>query len=151
MRHATGWSTARSLSYRQVNTDRDGRYRITKTYTTDPSRSALLVDVRFESRTGRPLQLYALYDPALSNAGDDDTGATAGRRADRERREGGERARRRARRSRATSSGYLGASDGWTDLASDFRMDWRYASAPAGQRRPDGADGARPAGAAPGR
>ncbi len=29
----------RSLSYRQVNTDPDGRYRITKTYTTDPSRS----------------------------------------------------------------------------------------------------------------
>src|ERR1700750_2802898 len=30
-----------------------------------------------------------------------------------------------------TSSGYLGTSDGYTDLQ-DFRMDWRYTSAPDG-------------------
>ena len=36
--HALSLVDPRSLSYRQVNTDPDGRYRITKTYTTDPSR-----------------------------------------------------------------------------------------------------------------
>ena len=71
MRHHTALAGRDSLSHRQVNTDPAGRYRITKTYTTDPSRSVLLMRVRFESRT--PLQLYALYDPGLSNGGDDDT------------------------------------------------------------------------------
>ena len=27
------------------------------------------------------------------------------------------------------SSGYLGTNDGWTDLQSDYEMDWNYASA----------------------
>ena len=57
----------RSLSYRQVNTA--PRYRITKTYTTDPSRSVLLMHVRFES-PGRCSSTR--FDPGLSNSGDDD-------------------------------------------------------------------------------
>src|SRR5215210_6573118 len=57
-RHAIALADGRSLSYRQVNTDKQGRYRITKTYTTDPARSALLVRVHFEALTDRPLQLY---------------------------------------------------------------------------------------------
>src|SRR4051794_14898225 len=59
----------RSLSYRQVNAT--SRWRIMKTYTTDPARNALLIDVNFESLTGKPLSLYALFDPALANGGDD--------------------------------------------------------------------------------
>ena len=129
--HVTRLADPRSLSYRQVNTDKDGRYRITKTYTTDPARSVVLVKVRFESFSRRPLQLYALYDPGLSNGGDDDAGS-------------GTRSELLATDAKAasaliaspaftaTSSGYLGASDGWTDLGTDFRMDWRYASAPEG-------------------
>jgi glucoamylase len=66
----------KSLSYRQVNTDRDGLYRITKTYTTDPARSTVLIRVRFESLTHRKLRAYVLHDPALSNNGDDDSAAT---------------------------------------------------------------------------
>ena len=73
--HTVELADPRSLTYRQVNTARSGRWRITKTDVTDPDRAAVLVDVRFESLTGRPYQLYALLDPALSNAGDDDTGA----------------------------------------------------------------------------
>ena len=67
-RHALSLTDPRSLSYRQVNTDPQGRYRITKTYTTDPSRSVLLMRVHFESLTNQPLRLYALYDPALTLA-----------------------------------------------------------------------------------
>jgi glucoamylase len=66
----------KSLSYRQINTDRDGLYRITKTYTTDPARSAVLIRVRFEALTHRKLHVYVLHDPALSNEGNDDTAAT---------------------------------------------------------------------------
>src|SRR3954454_6323166 len=47
---------SRSLTYRQVN-EEPGRYRITKTYVTDPARSVLMLDVRLESLSGRKLGL----------------------------------------------------------------------------------------------
>jgi glucoamylase len=53
----------RALEYRQINTDEAGKYRITKIYVSDPERATVLVDVTFESLTGEPYQLYALYDP----------------------------------------------------------------------------------------
>src|SRR5215216_7025162 len=62
----------RSLTYQQVNTDIDGKYSITKTYVTDPARSTVLVDVSFKSLSDQPYQLYALYDPSLSNGGNND-------------------------------------------------------------------------------
>jgi glucoamylase len=67
---------SKSLSYRQINTDRDGLYRIVKTYTTDPARSTVLIRVRFEALTHRQLRVYVLHDPALSNDGNDDSAAT---------------------------------------------------------------------------
>ena len=127
--HAISLADKRSLTYRQVNTT--PRYKIVKTYVTDPARNALLVDVKFTSRTGKKLALYALADPALSNGGDDDTGRSTGSAL----------VARDAKAAsalvaspafRRTSSGYLGTSDGWTDLRSDFRMDWAYDSAPSG-------------------
>jgi glucoamylase len=130
-KHAIGLVDARSLSYRQVNTDPDGRYRITKTYTTDPSRNVLLLKVRFESLTSEKLALYALYDPGLSGNGDDDSGSTSGTSL----------VTSDAKAASAlvsspaftkTSNGYLGSSDGWSDLRSDDSMDWSYDSAPDG-------------------
>ena len=55
---------SKALSYRQVNTDRDGLYRIVKTYTTDPARNTVMVRVRFDSLTKRKLDVYVL--PATS-------------------------------------------------------------------------------------
>ncbi len=122
---------SKSLSYRQVNTDRDGLYRIVKTYTTDPARSSVLVHVEFRALTRRPLRLYVLHDPALSNNGDDDSGAS---------RAGGLVAWDSAAASalltdarfRRTSSGFLGTSDGWTDLSADHRMNRRHELATGG-------------------
>src|SRR4051794_29517483 len=68
---------SRSLTYRQINTAKSGRYRITKTYVTDPARNTLLIDVNFESLTRTPLDLYALYDPSLANGGMDDSGTSS--------------------------------------------------------------------------
>ena len=76
--HTITLTDKRSLTYRQVTST--PRYRIVKTYVTDPARNALLIDVRFTSRTGKKLALYALADPALSNTGNDDSG-TATRHA----------------------------------------------------------------------
>src|SRR3954467_9763352 len=72
VQHRTELAAPRSLPYRQVSTG--SRWKITKTYVVDPERSSVLVDVTFESRTGRPYALYVLADPALSNTGDDDLG-----------------------------------------------------------------------------
>jgi glucoamylase len=92
---------------------------------TDPARSAVLVDFRFESLTGQPYKLYVLADPALSNTGDDDRG---GRRGDAlvAYDAANASAVRTAPALTRLSSGYMGASDGWTDLRDDHRMDWAY-------------------------
>src|SRR5215210_815584 len=127
--HSLALADARSLTYRQVNST--SRYRITKSYVADPARHALVIDVRFESLTGKKLDLYALFDPALSNTGDDDSGSTAGDALVAEDRLAGSALVASPAFTR-TSNGYLGTSDGWTDLRSDFRMDWAYDSAASG-------------------
>ncbi len=117
----------RGLTYEVVNTDKDGDYRLTKTFVTDPDRSTVLVDVRFESLSGEPYDVYLLHDPGLGNDGIDDRGDTRGRSLV---------ARQAGLASTVTtrpaltrmSSGYAGTSDGWTDLADDHTMDWTYAA-----------------------
>ncbi|GAA4445388.1 glycoside hydrolase family 15 protein [Phytohabitans houttuyneae] len=120
----------RSLGYRQVFTERAGRWRLTATYLTDPSRDTVLADVRFVAFDRRHYDVHAIYDPALANTRGDDTGrterdalvATDGRVAS---------AFAGWPPFAATSSGYRGASDGWTDLAADGRLDHRYRAAAA--------------------
>jgi glucoamylase len=121
----------RSLTFRQVNTDRSGRYRLTKTYVTDPERHVLLIDVLFESLSGASYTLHVLYDPSLSNDGMDDSGtsrdgvllAQDGKAAS---------ALLASPGLTQTSSGYLGVSDGWTDLQGNFSQDWQHRAAPQG-------------------
>jgi glucoamylase len=116
---------ARSPVYRQINTAKSGKYRITKTYVTDPQRSAVLVDVRFEALSGGPYTVYVLHDVGLGLNANDDTGRSAG---------GGlvagdgvlSSALAASSGFTKTSSGYLDRSDGWTDLKDDFTMDWSY-------------------------
>ena len=62
---------SRSLTYQQVN-EEPGRYRITKTYVTDPARNVLMISVRLESLSGNPLTLDLVYDPGLGNDYQDD-------------------------------------------------------------------------------
>jgi glucoamylase len=125
-RHQVRLLDPTGLRYQQVNTALSGRYRITKTYASDPASDALLIDVDLESLDGAAYQVYALLDPALANSGDDDTGSSDGA-ALVARDPHGEASALLARPGfTATSSGFLGASDGWTDLAHDFRMDFHY-------------------------
>ena len=112
----------RALVYRQVNTATSGRYRITKTYTTDPARSAVLVDVQFESLDGQPYQVFVRHDAALGLNANDDTGRSAS---------GGLLATDGVLSSAVlvsdgfsrTTSGYLGRSDGYDDLSGDHVLD----------------------------
>jgi glucoamylase len=119
-----------SLIYRQVNTDKQHRWRLTKTYVTDTRRSTVFVRVSFRSLTGLPYRLYVLAHPSLSN-GMPDTGscspaglvATDGQMSS---------AVITEPALEQTSCGYQGTSDGWSDLRAHDRLDSHYASAPSG-------------------
>ena len=112
-----------SLTFRQIT--ETSRWRLTKTWYTDPARAAVLADVKFESKTRRPLQLYVLADPAASDTGDDDRGrgmvawdasSASAVEADPALRE--------------ASAGYRGeASDPWLDLQ-DHKLSGSVADAP---------------------
>ena len=77
--HTVELVDTRALIYRQINMAKSGRYKITKTYITDPSRPTLLIQTRFQALTGGPYRLYVLYNPSLNNTGTNDTGATSGK------------------------------------------------------------------------
>src|SRR3954471_3788619 len=123
---------ARSLTYQQIDRAKSGKYVITKTYTTDPRRSTVLVDVRFRSLTGRPYRVYVLHDPALTMTGDDDTGRTTRGGALVASDDAAADALVASTGFSRTSSGYQGTSDGWTDLRTDHRMNWTYTAAQPG-------------------
>lgn len=76
MAHEIRVPDSRALSYRQINTARDGAYTITKTYTTDPRRPVILIDVSFATRSHASYSLYVYFDPSLQNSGMHDTAWT---------------------------------------------------------------------------
>ncbi len=131
MRHRTIRPDARSLRFRQVNDDKQGRYRIVETFVTDPRRDALEVRIRFSSLDGGRYHLYALYDPSLANNGMDDSGRTTGHTLVASDGKVGTALASRPGFG-ATSTGYLGTSDGWTDLKGDQRLDHTYGHAGPG-------------------
>ncbi len=132
-RQRTTRPDARSLGFTQVNTAKSGKYRIVKSYVTDPRRDALDVRIRLKSLDGGRYQLYALYDPGLDNSGMNDRGRTMGRALVATDDDSGLSSTLTSRPAfGATSTGYLGESDGWTDLKDDHRLDHRYDSAVPG-------------------
>lgn len=124
----------KALSYRQTTTDDAGRWRLTKTYVTDPERSSVMLGVIFEALDGGAYELFVLSDPSLAGTSGGDSGSTA---------DGALLASDLADAATpvasalvssvgfgAVANGYVGTSDGWTDLAADGRLD--NASATAG-------------------
>jgi len=120
-----------ALGFKIVNTDPDGRYTIEKQIIGDPHLNCLLVHTRFNVAPewqGR-LHLYVICAPHLEIGGWHNNGEV-------------QRIRGRdflvAYRDnvymsigtkigfRKLSVGYVGASDGWTDLAHNLNMDWQY-------------------------
>ena len=64
----------RSLSFRQ--TREANAYTLRKSYTTDPERPVVLIDVEFESRCRALQRLHVVYDPSINNSGMHDTAWT---------------------------------------------------------------------------
>ncbi|MCA1567469.1 MAG: glucan 1,4-alpha-glucosidase [Acidobacteria bacterium] len=65
--HRVEITDPRALSFRQTNVAKSGAWTITKTYTSDPARHTILIDVQFKSRGTAALYVY--YDPSLHNSG----------------------------------------------------------------------------------
>jgi glucan 1,4-alpha-glucosidase len=133
--HAVQLVDRRSLTYQQVNTAKSGRYRITKTYVTDPGRQAVLMSVTFQPLTPGAYRLFTLYDPAIGNSSLHDTATRAGTGSSASLlASDGDLASALVASSgfARTSNGFVGTSDGWTDLAADYRLDWDYDSATDG-------------------
>lgn len=126
---------AQSLTYRQISTDKAQRWRLTKTYVTDPKRSTLMVRVEFETLTGGPYQLFALYDPSLAGTSTHDSGSSVDGALVATDTHLAERPIATALLAStgfaATSTGYVGTSDGGADLA-DGRLDATYGAAGPG-------------------
>ncbi|HEX8634976.1 MAG TPA: glucan 1,4-alpha-glucosidase [Pyrinomonadaceae bacterium] len=120
----------RALSFRQINTAKNGAWTITKTYTTDPARHTILVDVQFKSRGTAALYVY--YDPSLHNSGLHDSAWTQGDAL-----LASDAAETSALLSSTgfieTTNGYLGTSDGLTQLRrAGGRITDKYARAADG-------------------
>ncbi|MFZ0636316.1 MAG: glycoside hydrolase family 15 protein [Candidatus Acidiferrales bacterium] len=119
------------LGYRCTNSDPDGRYAIVKEIITDPhlpcvlQRTKLTGDDSFVSR----LQLYALCAPHLEVGGWGNSGYVAelnGRKILMAQKEGTWLALAASVPFSRVSCGYVGRSDGWTDLSGNFQMDWQF-------------------------
>jgi glucoamylase len=128
---------ANSLTYQIVNTDTAERWRLTTTFVTDPSRPTLLIDVEFVSLDSRPYQLYAIYQPQLNNplieAPLNESGVTkdSALLASDEQKQVAS-ALVAAPALTETSNGYLGTSDGWTELSQHYRLTAHDSSVPNG-------------------
>jgi glucoamylase len=117
-----------SLAFRQVT--ETARWKLTKTWITDPARPTVLAKVRFESKTHKPLSLYALADPAPGDDGNDDTGAFAGGRLVASDDAGASAVAADPPLTNGTS-GYRGAaSDPWNQLKASKRLTAYDATAP---------------------
>src|SRR5918993_2531060 len=119
-----------SLSFTQVNTAKNGEYRIEKRYTVDPQRNVVLINISFRGHSERrenDYRLFVHYDPSLNNSGMHDTAFTEGQAlvaSD------GDKASALVASSEGgspdgregfvrTTNGFAGVSDGLTQMAND--------------------------------
>lgn len=114
-----------SPAYRVVTTDRQGRYEIEKRIFTDPDSQSLVIRTTVRALTGG-ITPYVLLEPHMANTGVGDSGA-AGQGALYASEGDVHLALRPTWPFETASVGFVGVSDGLTDLA-DGRLDNVYAT-----------------------
>jgi len=120
------WQQA--LGYSVTNSDPDGRYQITKDIITDPHLPCVLQRVRL-SGTVPNLKLYVLCAPHLEVGGWGNNAhvvSVAGREILMAEKQGRWLALGATLPFTRLSCGYVGRSDGWTDLHDNLQMDWEF-------------------------
>ena len=126
-----------ALGYEITNVDRENRYRIVKQVVTDPHHACVLIHTRLaaDESIRNKLRLFALLAPHLGVGGWGNSGRVF---------YAGDREIVVAQKNdlwlamaasipyQRCSCGYVGSSDGWTDLADNFQMDWQFGTAEDG-------------------
>jgi glucoamylase len=125
------------LGYRCTNSDPAGHYSIVKEIITDPHLACLLQHTKLTGNESflSTLRLYALCAPHIEVGGWGNSGymaRVAGRTILMAERKGTWLAMAATAPFSRVSCGYVGTSDGWTDLAGNFHMDWEFDHAPDG-------------------
>ncbi|MBZ5539979.1 MAG: glucan 1,4-alpha-glucosidase [Acidobacteriia bacterium] len=126
-----------TLGYRSTNRDPDGRYAIEKEIIAEPHFACILQRTRLtgdESFLSK-LRLYALCAPHLEVGGWGNNGYVVeadGRKILMAEKQGRWLALAATVPFSRLSCGYVGRSDGWTDLADNFQMDWEFDQATGG-------------------
>jgi glucoamylase len=133
----TGMLDSHAPAYGVTLVDPDGRYRLEKEVLAHPHLPVLLERVRVRPGELRPeeLRLYLLAAPHLGGGGLDNSGyvaEVAGRPLLLAERDGIWLALGASVPFRQASCGYVGASDGWTDVSQHLRMEWEFDRAPHG-------------------
>jgi glucoamylase len=126
-----------ALGFRITNTDPQKRYRIIKEVIGDPHQDCVLIHTKLEGEEGflSKLKLYALLAPHLEVGGWGNNGQVklvAGQEILTAHKKGAWLALGATLPFVRRSCGYVGASDGWTDLADNLHMDWQFDSAEDG-------------------
>ena len=127
----TPWATALRTS------DPGGRYAIVKEIITDPHLGCILQHTKLTGDEAfvSQLRLYALCAPHLQVGGSNNNGSVievAGRKILIAQKKGMWLALGGTINFSHASCGYVGRSDGWTDLEGNFQMDWEFDDAPDG-------------------
>jgi len=125
------------LGVRITNRDREGRYQIVTEVIADPHQPCVLLNTRLE---GDPdllprLHLYVLLAPHLEVGGWHNNGnfaAIAGHEFLTAHKDGAWLSLGGTAPFVKRSCGYVGSSDGWGDLAANFKLDHSFAAAPDG-------------------
>ena len=125
------------LGYRIKNSDPDGRYSIIKEIITNPHQPCLLQRTRVvgEEKFISGLDFYLLCAPHLEVGGANNNGYVinvAGRQILAAEKNGRWMALAADIPFSKLSCGYVGYSDGWTDLNDNYLMDWEFDRAPGG-------------------
>lgn len=138
LQHACEYPEKSTLSYRLINSDPAGRYRLVKDVITDPHASVFLMRTRVEivdeSLRGK-LKIFALLAPHMKGLGQHNSAWWSDvdcRPVFRVQREDLNMVFGCAPDFTRRSVGYVGFSDGWQDLMDNFRMDWEFQRAENG-------------------
>jgi len=131
LRSATERLSHHVLGYRIANSDPEGRYSIAKVILSDPHLPCLLVGTTLSGEESflKRLRLYALCAPHLGMGGWGNNARVveiAGRKILTAEKDGIWLALAATVPFSRLSCGYVGKSDGWTDLAVDYRMKWEF-------------------------
>jgi glucoamylase len=127
-----------ALGYRCVNQDLRGRYTLTKDVICSPHSPCLLIRTRLKAKSkamASRLKLYALCAPHIEMSGYGNSGyviSANGRDILMAKKAGKWLAMAANIPFNKLSCGYVGVSDGYTDLVENYQMDWEFRRADDG-------------------